>query len=111
LYSFECIHIVKLLLLICELTASPTVYQLKDDSGNLLKNANDLAKKLSANWWESTDVQVLRYYEKKLHRDCWKKQLGAVHGFGRYLEVKCSTLYIPTAYFIPNLFPSASLWE
>ncbi|XP_016961475.1 uncharacterized protein LOC108032145 [Drosophila biarmipes] len=79
---------VKLLLLICELTASPTIYQLKDDSGNLLKNAHDLAKKLSANWWESTDVQILRYYEKKLHRDCWKKQLGAVHGFGRYLELR-----------------------
>ncbi|EDW96624.2 uncharacterized protein LOC6536328 [Drosophila yakuba] len=79
---------VKLLLLICELTASPTIYQLKDDSGNLLRNANELAKKLSSNWWESTDVQILKYYEKKLHRDGWKKQLGAVHGFGRYLELR-----------------------
>ncbi|XP_043653412.1 uncharacterized protein LOC122620149 [Drosophila teissieri] len=79
---------VKLLLLICELTASPTIYQLKDDSGNLLRNANELAKKLSSNWWESTDVPILKYYEKKLHRDCWKKQLGAVHGFGRYLELR-----------------------
>ncbi|XP_017000307.2 uncharacterized protein [Drosophila takahashii] len=77
---------VNLLLLICELTASPTIYQLKD--GNLLRNANELAKKLSSNWWQSTDVQVLKYYEKKLHRDCWKKQLGAVHGFGRYLELR-----------------------
>uniref|UniRef100_B3P1S7 GG15641 n=1 Tax=Drosophila erecta TaxID=7220 RepID=B3P1S7_DROER len=77
---------VKLLLLICELTASPTIYQLKDDSDNLLRNANELARKLSSYWWESTDVQVLKYYERKLHRDCWKKQLGAVHGFGRYLE-------------------------
>ncbi|XP_039493578.1 uncharacterized protein LOC120453109 [Drosophila santomea] len=79
---------VKLLLLICELTASPTIYQLKDDSGNLLRNANELARKLSSNWWESTDAQILKYYEKKLHRDCWKKQLGAVHGFGRYLELR-----------------------
>ncbi|XP_017078804.1 uncharacterized protein LOC108112916 isoform X2 [Drosophila eugracilis] len=79
---------VKLLLLICELTASPTIYQLKDDSGNLLKNANELARQLSSKWWESTDVQMLKYYEKKLHRDCWKKQLGAVHGFGRYMELR-----------------------
>ncbi|XP_026834514.1 uncharacterized protein LOC6552502 isoform X1 [Drosophila erecta] len=79
---------VKLLLLICELTASPTIYQLKDDSDNLLRNANELARKLSSYWWESTDVQVLKYYERKLHRDCWKKQLGAVHGFGRYLELR-----------------------
>ncbi|EDW42918.1 uncharacterized protein LOC6607146 [Drosophila sechellia] len=78
----------KLLLLICELTASPTIYQLNDDSGNLLRNANELASKLSSNWWKSTDVQILKYYENKLHRDCWKRQLGAVHGFGRYLELR-----------------------
>uniref|UniRef100_A0A6P4F3T8 Uncharacterized protein LOC108046673 n=1 Tax=Drosophila rhopaloa TaxID=1041015 RepID=A0A6P4F3T8_DRORH len=81
---------VKLLLLICELTAAPTVYQLKDDSGNLLKNARELATKLSFKWWESTDAQILKYYEQKLHRDCWKKQLGAVHGFAKYLELRYS---------------------
>ncbi|XP_017058681.1 uncharacterized protein LOC108099586 [Drosophila ficusphila] len=81
---------VKLILLLCELTAAPTVYQLKNDTENLLRNANELAKKLSSNWWESTNVQILKYYEQKLHRTCWKKQLGAVHGFGRYLELRYS---------------------
>ncbi|KAH8341043.1 hypothetical protein KR067_002936 [Drosophila pandora] len=77
---------IKLLLLLCELTAAPTVYQLTD--GKLLKNANDLAEKLSQNWWVSTDSQILKYYENKLHKDSWKRQLGAVHGFARYLELR-----------------------
>jgi len=100
----------KLLLLICELTASPTIYQLKDDSGNLLKYANDLASKLSSHWWESTDDQFLKYYEKKLHRDCWKRQLGAVHGFGRYLEVYTNRqIFIQIVQFVHLLYPAASL--
>ncbi|KAH8293531.1 hypothetical protein KR054_001366, partial [Drosophila jambulina] len=79
---------VKLLLLLCELTAAPTIYQLKGDHMNLLRNAHELANKLSSSWWKSTDAQMLKYYEKKLHKDCWKRQLGAVHGFARYLELR-----------------------
>ncbi|XP_017034201.1 uncharacterized protein [Drosophila kikkawai] len=79
---------VKLLLLLCELTAAPTIYQLKDGPENLLRNANELANKLSSSWWKSTDAQMLKYYEQKLHKDSWKRQLGAVHGFARYLELR-----------------------
>ncbi|XP_020811407.1 uncharacterized protein LOC110186545 [Drosophila serrata] len=79
---------VKLLLLLCELTAAPTIYQLKGGHGHLLRNANELANKLSSSWWKSTDAQILKYYGTKLHKDCWKRQLGAVHGFARYLELR-----------------------
>ncbi|KAH8247826.1 hypothetical protein KR038_010478, partial [Drosophila bunnanda] len=79
---------VKLLLFLCELTAAPTIYQLRSGQRNLLKNANELANKLSSSWWKSTDAEMLKYYEKKLHKNCWKRQLGAVHGFARYLELR-----------------------
>ncbi|KAH8232429.1 hypothetical protein KR032_006420, partial [Drosophila birchii] len=79
---------VKLLLLLCELTATPTIYQLKGGHANLLRNANELANKLSLSWWKSTDDEILKYYGKNLHKDCWKRQLGAVHGFARYLELR-----------------------
>ncbi|KAH8278664.1 hypothetical protein KR018_006649 [Drosophila ironensis] len=78
----------KLLLLICELTASPTIYQLQDE--NLLQNASKLAGKLSRSWWETTDSPILKYYEHKLTRATWKRQLGAVHGFARYLDLRYS---------------------
>ncbi|SPP80167.1 uncharacterized protein LOC117583492 [Drosophila guanche] len=79
---------VQIVMLLCELTASPTVYQLKDESRNLLRNAHKLGRKLSETWGESMDTQILKTYEKKLHKDCWKRQLGAVHGFARYLELR-----------------------
>ncbi|EDW39173.1 GL13943 [Drosophila persimilis] len=77
----------QIVMLLCELTAAPTVYQLNDGSGNLLRNANKLGRKLSDTWGESMDAHILKNYEKKLQKNCWKRQLGAVHGFARYLEV------------------------
>ncbi|XP_034663412.1 uncharacterized protein LOC117898267 [Drosophila subobscura] len=79
---------VQIVMLLCELTAAPTVYQLKAESRNLLRNAHKLGRKLSETWGESMDTHILKNYEKKLHKDCWKRQLGAVHGFARYLELR-----------------------
>ncbi|XP_033245179.1 uncharacterized protein LOC117187176 isoform X1 [Drosophila miranda] len=79
---------VQIVMLLCELTAAPTVYQLNDGSGNLLRNANKLGRTLSDTWGESMDAHILKNYEKKLQKNCWKRQLGAVHGFARYLELR-----------------------
>lgn len=75
----------QLVLLLCELTATPTIYQL-DGTESLLQNANQVLRKLTSICQTAEENYIFTYYEQKLHKDCWKKQLGAVHGFVRYLE-------------------------
>lgn len=75
-------------LLLCELTASPTIYKINAESEYLLQNANQLLGKLFCLCRKCEHAYIFNYYEQKLHKDSWKRQLGAVHGFVRYLEVK-----------------------
>ncbi|XP_023170986.2 uncharacterized protein LOC111599551 isoform X2 [Drosophila hydei] len=87
----------QLVLLLCELTASPTIYTLNGECEQLLQNANELLRKLSPFWRNAEENLIFKYYEKKLHKDCWKRQLGAVHGYVRYLEHRhINNIQMPT---------------
>ncbi|EDW15047.2 uncharacterized protein LOC6573518 [Drosophila mojavensis] len=76
----------KLVLLLCELTASPTIYRLNSDQEPLQQNANQLLRKLASSCNKAEENFIFKYYEEKLHKGCWKRQPGAVHGYVRYLE-------------------------
>ncbi|XP_030370085.1 uncharacterized protein LOC115620801 isoform X2 [Scaptodrosophila lebanonensis] len=75
-----------LVLLLCELTAVKDILELEIRDKFVLDNANKLLNKLSQRLDSDVQAQIIKYYEEKLHKDCWKRQLGATHGFIRYLE-------------------------
>ncbi|KAH8310673.1 hypothetical protein KR044_002487 [Drosophila immigrans] len=77
-----------LVLLFCELDAKSTLYKL-DDAANLLQTANRLLKRLKTVSQRGEEAAIFNYYEQKLSKDCWKRELGAVHGYERYLEHYC----------------------
>lgn len=70
--------------MLCELSAPETVYLL--DRPELIDNAERILNKFPSISLEVQD-RILKYYQSKLHKDAWKKQLGAVHGFVKYLKV------------------------
>ncbi|XP_060648876.1 LOW QUALITY PROTEIN: uncharacterized protein LOC132786379 [Drosophila nasuta] len=79
-----------LVLLLCELSASSTIYKLDVDATNLLQTVDRLLKKLETCCQLGEEAAIFTYYEQKLHKDCWKRELGAVHGYERYLEHCCA---------------------
>ncbi|XP_030370084.1 uncharacterized protein LOC115620801 isoform X1 [Scaptodrosophila lebanonensis] len=79
-----------LVLLLCELTAVKDILELEIRDKFVLDNANKLLNKLSQRLDSDVQAQIIKYYEEKLHKDCWKRQLGATHGFIRYLECQYS---------------------
>ncbi|XP_075148536.1 uncharacterized protein LOC142222330 [Haematobia irritans] len=72
-----------LILLLCEICAPESLYRL--DNSNLIKNAETILEKFDTINREVEDL-ILKYYEEKLHKDSWKKQIGSVHGFVKYME-------------------------
>ncbi|XP_037816135.1 uncharacterized protein LOC119606653 [Lucilia sericata] len=80
----------KLIVLLCEISSSNTIYQLNrkeliSNAERVLQNTPKLTKEL--------DESLFKYYEDKLHNDKWKRQLGAVNGFVKYLEFRfCNAL-------------------
>ncbi|EDW68209.2 uncharacterized protein [Drosophila virilis] len=79
----------QLVLLFCELTASQTIYSLDaGDAKQVLQNANQILSKLASICQKAEESYIFNYYERNLHKDCWKRQLGAVHGYVRYLEIR-----------------------
>ncbi|EDV93780.1 uncharacterized protein LOC6563944 [Drosophila grimshawi] len=90
----------QLILLLCELIASPTIYSLIGEAALLLRNADEYLGNLLSICHNAEESHIFCYYEQKLHKDCWKRQLGAVHGFASYLQkryandVKMSTKMI-----------------
>ncbi|KAH8409668.1 hypothetical protein KR222_001438, partial [Zaprionus bogoriensis] len=76
----------QLVLLLCELSATPTIYKLPEGAAHLLQNAKQLLEKLLAVCQAEEEAHIFQYYQQKLHKDCWKRQLGAVHAYVRYLE-------------------------
>lgn len=73
------------LLLLCELTAPAAIYSL--DNKYLLHNGDRLLQHHIKQLPDNIDDKIFGYYRSKLRSECWKRQLGAVHGFMRYLEV------------------------
>ncbi|XP_017848605.1 uncharacterized protein LOC108603922 isoform X2 [Drosophila busckii] len=80
----------QLVLLLCELTATPTVYKLSADAEAELDNANRLLQKVSVGCHSAEATHIFSYYEQHLQGNCWKRQLGATHGYVRYLEYCCT---------------------
>lgn len=72
-------------MLLCEIS-SPSVFQLPQT--NLIENADRTLNNFGELDKEVKNL-IFKYYEDKLHKDKWKRQLGAVHSFVKYLEVNC----------------------
>ncbi|KAI8115234.1 hypothetical protein FF38_03809 [Lucilia cuprina] len=75
----------KLIVLLCEITSSNTIYQL--NRKDLISNAERVLQN-TAKLTNELDESLFKYYEDKLHKDKWKRQLGAVNGFVKYLEYR-----------------------
>ncbi|XP_068155601.1 uncharacterized protein [Drosophila tropicalis] len=78
----------QLVLLLCELTASPTVYQFKHGPESLIQNSFELLKRLTTSCQGPVDSHIFKYYEEKLHKNSWKRHIGAVSGFVEYLQLR-----------------------
>lgn len=76
-------------MLLCEITSPESIFKL--DRPELIKNAERILES-HGNLTKEVEQLVFHYYEEKLHKQNWKRQLGAIHGFAKYLEV---SLYIP----------------
>ncbi|KAH8388574.1 hypothetical protein KR093_010264 [Drosophila rubida] len=87
--SYQELHSL-LVLLFCELSAESTIYKLSaDDALNLLQTVDRLLMKLETVCQQGENARIFTYYEQKLHKDNWKRELGAVNGFERYLKHYC----------------------
>lgn len=78
---------INFLLLLCEQTASNTLFQ--TDEIILLQNFNSLLIKHLKKLLESNSIKdkILNYYKSKLKIDLWKRNIGAIHGFSRFCQV------------------------
>lgn len=76
-------------MLLCEIS-SPSIFQLPHP--RLIENVERIFKNL-LKFDKEVEELIFKYYEDKLHKDKWKKQLGAVHGFVKYLEVIANLQY------------------
>ncbi|XP_065360861.1 uncharacterized protein LOC135954594 [Calliphora vicina] len=74
-----------LIVLLCEISFPNSIFQLNQtelilNAERILENTRELSKEV--------EELIIKYYEEKLHKDKWKRQLGAVHGFVKYLEFR-----------------------
>ncbi|XP_037911190.1 uncharacterized protein LOC119651609 [Hermetia illucens] len=77
-----------LILLLCEQTASGTIFQTKIKS--YLNKLNGLvAKHFQRILHDDENVvdAVFDYYKGKLRRNHWKKEIGSIHGFQRFCQL------------------------
>uniref|UniRef100_A0A1I8QDE9 Uncharacterized protein n=1 Tax=Stomoxys calcitrans TaxID=35570 RepID=A0A1I8QDE9_STOCA len=72
-----------LIILLCEVTGPDYLHTL--DNSDLIDNAERILAKFGKIELEVQEL-ILKYYQEKLHKDSWKKQLGAIHGFIKYLK-------------------------
>lgn len=75
--------------MLCELSSPVAIFKLNTNElvkhgERILQNSSYLHKEL--------EELIFKYYEEKLHAGKWKKQLGAVHSFVKYLQVNRYTL-------------------
>ncbi|XP_011291590.1 uncharacterized protein LOC101888183 [Musca domestica] len=78
----------QVILLLCELSVKDTLYCI--DQTELLNNAERILQRFS-NVPRVVHAKLLRYYQEKLHKDTWKRQMGATNGFVKYLKVFASS--------------------
>ncbi|KAM7361238.1 uncharacterized protein ACRADG_010705 [Cochliomyia hominivorax] len=80
-----------LIVLMCEITFPNSIYQLSESK--LIENAERILQNMEVFSKEVEDL-ICKYYEDKLNKDKWKKQLAAVHGFVKYLELRFSNSHV-----------------
>ncbi|XP_028899019.2 uncharacterized protein LOC105216768 isoform X2 [Zeugodacus cucurbitae] len=78
------------IILLSEINAVPTVYRLSNE--NIQRNAHNILQEHAPINIADVEQIVFEYYQNKLIKDVWKKQLGSLHGFVRYLEYSSGTL-------------------
>uniref|UniRef100_A0A1A9V3E3 Uncharacterized protein n=1 Tax=Glossina austeni TaxID=7395 RepID=A0A1A9V3E3_GLOAU len=69
-----------------ELSSFEAIYSW-DSNSQLLTHAERFLNRFEIRMSPKAEGIILNYYEEKLHKDRWKRNLGAIHGFARYLEV------------------------
>lgn len=77
------------ILLLCEQTALRTLFQIKNKllMDNISHLINKHFMKMINNDREKLLNSLFLYYKERLRTTCWKKHLGAVHGFDRFCEL------------------------
>ncbi|XP_055903769.1 uncharacterized protein LOC129939685 [Eupeodes corollae] len=79
----------RLLMLTTEITAHNTMYKIRNEQ--FLRVFDEFIEK---NFYKILDKEVeeyvLKHYTQYLKADVWKRHIGTVHGFGRFLELKVS---------------------
>ncbi|XP_055850307.1 uncharacterized protein LOC129914885 [Episyrphus balteatus] len=80
----------KLLMLTTEITAHNTLYKIRNEQ--FLRVFNDFIQKNFYKILDDSEVEeyVLKHYTQYLKADNWKRHIGTVHGFSRFLELKVS---------------------
>uniref|UniRef100_A0A1B0FB07 Uncharacterized protein n=1 Tax=Glossina morsitans morsitans TaxID=37546 RepID=A0A1B0FB07_GLOMM len=68
-----------------ELSSFEPIYSW-DSNSQLLANAERLLNRFEITMSPKAEGIILNYYEEKLHKDKWKRNLGTIHGFARYLK-------------------------
>ncbi|XP_054725801.1 uncharacterized protein LOC129235788 [Anastrepha obliqua] len=82
-----------LLALLCEITATSTIYRLSDEK--IQRNANRILREQLPIKTVAVEQLIFTFYQEKLNKVKWKKQLGAVHGFLQFLQLQYCAQTIP----------------
>ncbi|KAL9898852.1 uncharacterized protein ACN427_006800 isoform 2-T2 [Glossina fuscipes fuscipes] len=78
----------QLIILLSELSGLSSyeaIYNL-DSNSQLLTHVERLLNRFEIRMSPKAEEIIFNYYKDKLHKDKWKRNLGTIHGFTRYLE-------------------------
>ncbi|XP_011213481.3 uncharacterized protein LOC105233192 [Bactrocera dorsalis] len=81
------------IILLCEINAASTIYRLSNE--NIQRNANSILQEHTPVNIADVENIVFEFYQSKFKKDVWKKQLGSLHGYVRYLELQYSSQTLP----------------
>ncbi|XP_017489092.1 PREDICTED: uncharacterized protein LOC108377345 [Rhagoletis zephyria] len=88
-----CETLANLLVLLCEVTAQNTIYGLSHES--IERNGNRVLREHIPLQRMVVERIIFEFYQKKLRKDVWKRQLGSIHGFLRFLQLQYSGQMLP----------------
>lgn len=80
-------------ILLSEINAAPTIYRISNK--NIQRNAYSILQEHTPINISDVEQIVFEYYQNKLKTHVWRKQLGSLHGFVRYLELQYSSKTLP----------------
>uniref|UniRef100_W8BBS8 Uncharacterized protein n=1 Tax=Ceratitis capitata TaxID=7213 RepID=W8BBS8_CERCA len=76
----------ELVVLLCEITSPSSIYRLGNES--IHKNADRILNERTPIYNAAIEHIIFKFYQERLGKTTWKRQLGCLHGFTRFLQLQ-----------------------